>query len=59
MCMIIINRGDLMNDVNVKNASWMLIFLLILFVIFSAGFYFYSHDNSSIFTQINNPDLKE
>ena len=57
--MIIINRGDLMNDVNVKNVSWMLIFLLILFVIFSAGFYFYTHDNSSIFTQINNPDQKE
>lgn len=46
-----------MNDVNFKNLSWMLIFVFILIALFTTGFYFYTHDNSSIFTQINNPDL--
>lgn len=48
-----------MSDVNVKNLAWILVFLFILVIVSGVAVYFYSYDNSSIFTQINNPDLKE
>ena len=48
-----------MSEFNVKNLTWILIFLLILFSLAGFVVYFHSNDKSSIFTQISNHDLKE
>ncbi len=48
-----------MSDVNFRNMSFIIILLLLLVVLSGSVLYFTSHDSSSIYTQINNPNLEK